>query len=223
MSAWSSNGISPDYFARNAETDPRARGSLPLNPVDMRPYLRKIVSGLAMELGKGRRRHDFDEGLPESTLFNLGPAPPSPPAVCSESTASENGCTFNPLQGEVLATPRLDDDQQPLGGVRFPDVVLPLGRPDVAPLSHVGTLDISDLCGNFWAWQPFERGELLARYGSTEEYAEAYEEVIEDLVEAQYLLEEEADVMIMKAVTHFESLVGGVYSVRADKKIKGVE
>jgi hypothetical protein len=196
---------------------------LPLNPVDMRPYLRKIVSGLAMELGKGRRRHDFDEGLPASTLFNLGPAPPSPPAVCSESTASENGCTFNPLQGEVLATPRLDDDRQPLGGVRFPDVVLPLGRPDPAPLSHVGTLDISDLCGNFWAWQPFERGELLARYGSTEEYAEAYEEVIKDLVEAQYLLEDEADVMLMKAVTHFESLVGGGYSVRVDKEIKGVE
>ena len=71
----------------------------------------------------------------------------------------------------------------------------------------MGTLDISDLCGNFWAWQPFEREELLARYGSTEEYAEAYEEVIEDLVEDGYLLEEEADALITKATAHFESRV----------------
>ena len=182
---------------------------LPLNPVDMRPFLRKIVSGVAMELGKGRRRHDFDEGLPESTLFNLGPAPPSPPAVCSESTASENPCTFNPLPGNTLATPKVDADGQPVGGVRFPDVVLPLGRPDPTPLSHVGTLDIADLCGNFWAWQPFERDELLARYGSIEEYTEAYEEVVEDLVDDDYILEEEADAMIEKAAAHFQSLIQG--------------
>jgi hypothetical protein len=180
---------------------------LPLNPVDMRPYLRKVVSGLAMELDKGRRRHDFDEGLPESTLFDLGPPPPSPPAVCTESIASDNPCTFNPLPGESLATPRVDADGQPLGGVRFPDVVLPLGRPDPAPLSHVGTLDIADLCGNFWAWQPFDRDELMARYGSTEEYTEAYEEVVEDLVDDDYVLEEEADAMIEKAAAHFQSLV----------------
>ena len=182
---------------------------LPLNPVDMRPYLRKIVSGVAMELGKGRRRHDFDEGLPESTLFDLGPAPPSPPAVCSESTASENPCTFNPLPGKILATPKVDADGQPVGGVRFPDVVLPLGRPDPTPLSHVGTLDIADLCGNFWAWQPFERDELLARYGSIEEYTEAYEEVVEDLVDDNYVLEDEADAMIEKAAAHFQSLIQG--------------
>ena len=180
---------------------------LPLNPVDMRPYLRKIVSGVAMELGKGRRRHDFDEGLPESTLFNLGPAPPSPPAVCSESTASENPCTFNPLPGNILATPKVDADGQPVGGVRFPDVVLPLGRPDPTPLSHVGTLDIADLCGNFWAWQPFDREELLARYGSIEEYTEAYEEVVEDLADDNYVLEDEADAMIEKAAAHFQSLI----------------
>ena len=182
---------------------------LPLNPVDMRPYLRKIVSGVAMELGKGRRRHDFDEGLPESTLFDLGPAPPSPPAVCSESTASENPCTFNPLPGKILATPKVDADGQPVGGVRFPDVVLPLGRPDPTPLSHVGTLDIADLCGNFWAWQPFDREELLARYGSIKEYTEAYEEVVEDLVDDNYILEDEADAMIEKAAAHFQSLIQG--------------
>jgi len=182
---------------------------LPLNPVDMRPYLRKIVSGMAMELGKGRRRHDFDEGLPESTLFNLGPAPPSPPAVCSESTSSENPCTFNPLPGNTLATPKVDADGQPVGGVRFPDVVLPLGRPDPTPLSHVGTLDIADLCGNFWAWQPFDREELLARYGSIKEYTEAYDEVVEDLVDDNYILEDEADAMIEKAAAHFQSLIQG--------------
>lgn len=179
----------------------------PLNPVDMRPYLRKVVSGLAMELNEGRRKRDSDEGLPGSAFFELGPPPPIPPAVCSESIASDNPCFFNPLPGEVLAAPRVDGDRQPLGGVRFPDVVLPLGRPDPAPLSHVGTLNIADLFGNFWAWQPFDREGLVARYGSIEEYTEAYEEVIEDLVEDNYLLEEEVDAMVEKAAGHFRSLV----------------
>ena len=184
----------------------------PLNPVDMRPYLRRVVSGLVSELKSRRRKRDFDEGLPPSAFFELGPSPPPPPAICAQSTESDARCTFNPLPGRVLATPRVDADRQPLGGVRFPDVVLPLGRPDATPLSHVGTLDISDLCGNFWSWQPFERDELLARYESTEEYAEAYEEVVEDLVDDGYLLEEEADAMIEKATAHFESLVGGRHS-----------
>jgi len=180
---------------------------LPLNPVDMRPYLRKVVSGLAMELARGRKRHDFDEGLPESALFDLGPPPPDPPAVCSESISSDNPCTFNALPGKTLATPLVDAAGQPLGGVRFPDVVLPLGRPDATPLSHVGTLNIADLCGNFWAWEPFDREELLARYGSLEEYTEAYEEVIEGLVDDNYILDDEADAMIESAAGHFQSLI----------------
>ena len=173
----------------------------------MRPYLRKIVSGLAKELRRGRRRHKFDGGLPESTLFELGSPPPPPPAICTESTASDDRCTFNPLPGKTLATPKVDADRQPVGGVRFPDVVLPMGRPDSAPVSHVGTLDIADLCGNFWAWEPFDREELLARYGSIEEYTEAYEEVVEDLVDDNYVLEDEADAMIEKAAAHFQSLI----------------
>ena len=110
----------------------------------------------------------------------------------------------------------MDADGQPLGGVRFPDVVLPLGRPDATPLSHVGTLNIADLCGNFWAWQPFDREELLARYGSVEEYTEAYEEVVEDLVDDNYVLEDEADAMIEKAAAHFQSLIQSTGSSDAD-------
>jgi len=191
---------------------------LPINPVDMRPYLRKIVSGLAEELDSRRRKRRPKEGLPEPAFFELGPPPSPPPAICSETTSSENPCFFNPLPGETLATPRTDGDGQPLGGVRFPDVVLPLGRPHPTPLPHVGTLDITDVCGNRWAWEPFDADELRARYGSTHEYVEAYEEVIEDLVDADFLLEEESEEMIEKAAAHFESLVRSAGP--ADRKFK---
>ena len=188
-----------------------------LNPVDMRPYLRKIVSGLAWELNSSDvdddsdsdsdSDSDGDNGLPQQRFFKLGPAPPHPPASCAESTASDPECTFNPLPGAILATPVVDEDRQPLGGVRFPDVELPLGRPDATPLSHTGTLNSGDLCGNFWAWEPFGRKELRKRYGSVDDYEDAYEEVIEDLVDGGYILEDEADAMIERAVANYASLV----------------
>ena len=179
-----------------------------LNPVDMRPYLRAIVNGLPNELkSKRKRRRAKEEGLPASAFFELEPSPPPPPARCALSVASEEGCTFNPLPGRVLETPRVDADGQPRAGVRFPDVVLPLGRPDPTPLSHVGVLNISDLCGNFWAWEPFDRRELLRRYGSVEDYVDDYEEVVEELAEDGYVLEDEVDEMIRDAAANFESLI----------------
>ena len=180
----------------------------PLNPVDMRPFLRKIVSGLANELNAGRRGVDREEGLPRSAFFELGLPPADPPPICLAEVVSDERCTFNPLPGAILATPRVDEDRQPLGGVRFPDVVLPLGRPDPRPLNHVGTVNITDLCGNFWAWEPFDAQELIARYGSAEAYEDAYEEVVEGLVDEGYLLEDDADVMLEEATAHFESLIG---------------
>ncbi len=177
----------------------------PLNPMDMRPYLRTIVSRLAHELEADLKDRESDEGLPPSAFFELGPAPGDPPPECSESTASLPGCTFNPLPGYELHTPTVDADDQPRGGVRFPEVALPLGRPEATPLSHTGTLDIGDLCGNFWAWDPFGREELLARYGSAEEYGDAFEELAEDLADEGYLLEEEIDSMVDRAIAQFES------------------
>ena len=177
----------------------------PLYPVDMRPYLRTVVSHLAFEIEADPEDRDDDEGLPPSAFFELGPAPDAPPPECSESTASLPGCTFNPLPGFELHTPAVDADAQPRGGVRFPEVALPLGRPEATPLSHTGTLDIGDLCGNFWAWEPFGRAELVARYGSAEAYGEAFEELAEDLADEGYLLEAEIDGMVERAIEQFES------------------
>ena len=179
-----------------------------LNPVDMRPFLRNIVIGLANELNPKRRRTERKEGLPRPAFFELGTPPAAPPAACFLGVVDDERCTFNSLPGVRLATPRVDADRQPLGGVRFPDVVLPLGRPDPTPLSHVGTLNISDLCGNFWAWEPFDRQELIARYGSAEAYEDAYEEVVEELVDEGYLLDSDADAMVEDAAARFESLIG---------------
>ena len=59
----------------------------------------------------------------------------------------------------------VDADAQPVGGVRFPDVELPLGRAEPVALSPCGTASIDDVCGNFGGWQPFAPDELEARYG----------------------------------------------------------
>jgi len=50
-------------------------------------------------------------------------------------------------------------------------------------VARVGTLNISDLCGNFWAWEPFDRDELIQRYRAVDAYEDAYEEVVEDRVD----------------------------------------
>jgi hypothetical protein len=70
------------------------RQAVPLNPLDLRPYLRALLVGLESELGRSDRR------LPPSMLFDLGPeSAPSP--------------YFNDLPGAEVAVPSLDGDGQP--------------------------------------------------------------------------------------------------------------
>jgi hypothetical protein len=143
------------------------RQAVPLNPLDLRPYLRALLVGLESELGRSDRR------LPPSMLFDLGPEPaPSP--------------YFNDLPGAEVAVPSLDGDGQPQGGVRFPELDLPLGRPEPPAIPPVATT--TNVCGNWGGYRPFPATELQRRYGGVVEYERRVEPLIDRLVQRGLLL-----------------------------------
>lgn len=145
------------------------------NPVDYKPYLRTLVAALADTVRPGGR-----DAMPDSALFDLQPTPPA------------GAGSTNPLPGVPLLVPSVEPDTaQPLGGVRFAETELALGRPLPVALSPVGTRSINDLCGNWGGWQPFTADELTARYGSVDAYLARYAGQAEALVADGYLLASE--------------------------------
>ena len=130
------------------------------------------------------------EGLPPSAVFDLvAPAP---------------GADVNALPGVDLLVPAVDDDTaQPRGGVRFPDAVVPLGRPVPVALAPVGTSSITDVCGNWGGWQPFTAEELRERYGDLDGYLTCYAAAVDEQIDAGYLRSAERDRMLARARAAF--------------------
>ncbi|MEX1007194.1 MAG: alpha/beta hydrolase domain-containing protein [Acidimicrobiia bacterium] len=155
---------------------------IPLNPIQSGAYARALLVGLVAD----------PDALPPSSWFELGPAP-------------EPSEYFNALPGVMLQVPRVDADAQPIGGVRFPDVELPLGRAEPVALPPCGASSITDACGNFGGWQPFSASELARRYGSVDAYAERYAKLADSLLADGFLLPRDRDIMIESARRHFTS------------------
>jgi Alpha/beta hydrolase domain len=61
-------------------------------------------------------------------------------------------------------------DNQPVGGTRFPDAVLPLGVLTPASVPPVTTRLITETCGNLGGFRPFTAAELARRYGTADRY-----------------------------------------------------
>jgi len=155
---------------------------VPRNPISYEPYLRSLLADLADALrsGTGTSR------LPAPAPFALGP----PPA----------GASVNDLPGVELLVPAVDDDTaQPRGGVRFPDAVVPLGRPLPVALGPVGTSSITDVCGNWGGWEPFTAEELEQRYGDVEGYLARYGVAVDEQIGAGYLRAAEREPMLARA------------------------
>ena len=132
------------------------------------------------------------DALPPSAWFDLGPAP-------------EPSEYFNGLPGVALQVPRVDADAHPIGGVRFPDVELPLGRPEPAALPPCGASSITDGCGNFGGWQPFSASEIAARYGSVDDYVARYTTIVDGLGGDGFVLPRDRDGLIATARREFTS------------------
>jgi hypothetical protein len=155
-----------------------------LNPISYAPYLRAVTFELERSIGVGSANNA--PALPSSLLFKLGPAP--------ASTAN-----FNPLPEVTLEVPMTDADGQPVGGVRFPEVDHPIGRPAPVSLPPVVTTSIDGTCGNLGGWQQFTAAELAERYGDQEKYLNLYAASVDKLIAAGYVLASDRAAMLKTA------------------------
>ena len=173
--------------ASRARTRGRCNGGVPIdpNPVSYTPYLRAVTLELEHTLGVPSAK-DFSP-LPPTKLFTLGPAP----------TSSANFGT--PLPGATLAVPVTDKDDQPIGGVRFPEVEHPVGRPVPVSLSPVVTTSINETCGNLGGWQPFTAAQLAQRYGDQSAYVKLYNASLDKLIAGGFLLASDRTEMLKTA------------------------
>lgn len=166
---------------------------VPMNPIGAGPAVHATLLGLFREAG-AITLPDEVPSLPASVFFALGPAPP----------ASEH---FNALPGVELRVPLVDADAQPVGGVRLPDAELPLGRAEPVALSPCSTASIDDVCGNFGGWQPFPPEHLLARYGTSDEYARRYATAYDALVRQGFALASERARSVHGARVAYEAAI----------------
>src|SRR5579863_2975034 len=148
---------------------------LDLNPIPHSAYLRAVT--LELERGLGVPSARKAPKLPPTTLFALDPDP-----------APSQLPNFNPLPGVRIFLPLIDENAQPMGGVRFPDVEHPVGRPVPVSLAPVVTTAIDATCGNLGGWKQFSAEELAKRYGSQANYVKLYAESLDRLIAQGYVL-----------------------------------
>jgi len=165
-----------------------AGGSPELNSISYRPYLRAVLLALEHTLGVPEAKNAPE--LPANSVFKLGPAP---------SDTSH----FNPLPGVGLQVPVVDQDDQPVGGVRFPDVLYPTGRPVPVSLSPTATSSIDQTCGNRGGWKPFTPEELAHRYGDQANYLKLYGASLDKLISSGYLLASDREEMLKVAALRY--------------------
>jgi hypothetical protein len=161
----------------------RCNGGVPadLNPIPHGAYLRAVTLELEHELDVPSARQA--PKLPPTTLFMLDPASSRMP-------------NFNPLPGVRLSVPLVDENAQPFGGVRFPDVEHPVGRPVPVSLPPVVTTSIDATCGNLGGWQQFPAEELTKRYESQANYVKLYAESLDRLIARGYVLASDREEML---------------------------
>src|SRR6185436_1044969 len=150
---------------------------IPLNPLRNEPYLRALVRGLA----RGR--------LPRSRRFVPGPRP-------------KTGPDFNGLPGVAVPVPRTNALSQPLGGVRFPELDLPLGRLRPVSLSPAVTTSAGAVCGNSGGFEPFSPAAVARRY-SRAAYLARYRQALTRLERDGYLRQADRAAMLAAAAADY--------------------
>jgi Alpha/beta hydrolase domain len=171
-----------------------------LNPIQHNAYLRAVTLELEHELDVPSARQG--PRLPPTSLFVLDPA----------SSRTPN---FNALPGVRLSIPLIDENAQPLGGVRFPDVEVPVGRAVPPSVPPVVTTSISATCGNMGGWQQFSEDELAKRYGSEANYLKMYAQALDRQIAKGFVLPEDREEMLKTASAlynrhpaHIQSMAG---------------
>jgi hypothetical protein len=168
----------------------RCNGGVPvdLNPIPHSAYLRAVTLELEHELDVPSARQA--PKLPPTTLFTLDPDP-----------ALSRMPNFNPLTGVRLFLPLIDENAQPIGGVRFPDVEYPVGRAVPVSVPPVTTGSIDATCGNLGGWQQFSAEQLAKRYGSQANYVKLYAEALDRLIAQGFVLASDRQEMLKIAAS----------------------
>ena len=164
--------------------------AIDLNPVPHDAYLRAVTLELERELDVPSARQA--PRLPPTTLFD--PLDP----VSSRKT------NFNALPGVRLSVPLTDEDAQPFGGVRFPEVEHPIGKPVPVSVPPVTTSSIDATCGNLGGWQQFSPEELTKRYGSEANYLKLYAQSLDRLIGRGFVLASDREEMLKTAAALYE-------------------
>jgi len=169
----------------------RCNGGVPvdLNPIPHAAYLRAVTLELERELDVPSARKA--PRLPPTTLFLMDPASSRLP-------------NFNPMMGVRLSVPLIDENAQPMGGVRFPDAEYPVGKPVPPSIPPVVTTSIDATCGNLGGWQQFSQEELTKRYGSEANYLKLYAESLDRLIAKRFLLASDREEMLKTAAALYE-------------------
>jgi len=156
---------------------------IPLNPLRNDPYLRALADGMA----RGK--------LPASAQFALGGTPKTSPG-------------FNGLPGVRVPVPRVDEDGQPVGGVRFPEVDLPLGALTPVSLSPSITTSQAAVCGNSGGYAPFSAAAIAERY-SRSAYLKGYRDALARLEAGGLVLSADRAEMLRRAAEDYAAATAG--------------
>jgi Alpha/beta hydrolase domain len=156
-----------------------------LNPLRDDPYLRALVELLA----RGGT-------LPASARFTPGATPATSPS-------------FNGLPGLRVPVPKVDRDGQPVGGVRFPELDLPLGRLAPVALSPSVTTSSGAVCGNSGGFAPFPVATVRKRYVSRAAYVRRYGELLARLEAGGLVLGSERGDMLRRTGADYDAATAG--------------
>jgi hypothetical protein len=178
----------PGFWVPDAFFDLCTEGAVtPLNDLDFRPYLRAMLVNLRGAVAQLTPNGSVGTTpqLPPSVTFELGPEPQTDPY-------------FLGLEGTPSPVPLVDEYGQPVGGVRFPEVDLPLGRLKPVALPPV------ERCGTVGGYTPFEPAWVAKRYEDVDQYVSEYETRLWDLVAARFVLEDDVPGMLVEARRAYE-------------------
>lgn len=118
----------------------------------------------------------------------------------TDGTQPPSGERLELLEGEELMIARADDEIA-LGGIRTPLVDVPVfaatGEPDPSLSFELG--GDFDVCALFGTTITFDQAELISRYGTADNYVQAFMASADATVDAGFLLREDADQLVEEA------------------------
>ena len=235
------SGTFPPEETRPADN---VRGQIPYNAVDYNPLLRAALVNLDRWVTTGEpapasRHPSLDDGtaVESHTLrerFEALPGaafPPSPTRAIrldyGPDQAMGRTTTLPPVEGETYPAlvSDVDDDGNEVGGIRLPDVSVPLATNTGWNLRHpdIGNPDlIIGITGGLMGWtlplaatreEQESTGDLRPsieeRYPSEDDFAARVAEAADALAAEGYLLEEDVAEVVESARTRYRYWTGG--------------